>query len=114
MSETYRIQWAPIATEDLDDILDFIAVEKSPETAIRIYERIRSRVDSLKSYPRRGRVVPELKDIGLTEYRELISTPYRIFYRITGRLVSILGVLDGRRDLEEILIRRAIGSFPPK
>jgi len=58
--------------------------------------------------------VPELKDVGITDYRELISAPYRIFYRITGRVVSILGVLDGRRDLEEILIHRAIASSPPK
>ncbi len=42
------------------------------------------------------------------EYRELIAAPYRIFYRITGKVVSLLGVLDGRRELEEMLVNRAL------
>ena len=50
----------------------------------------------------------DLKDFGVMEYRELIAVPYRIFYRITGQVVSILGVLDGRRDLEEMLVNRAL------
>jgi len=73
-----------------------------------IYERIMTRVVTLVAHPRRGRIVPELKDFGVMEYRELIASPYRIFYRIAGQVVSLLGVLDGRRELEEMLVNRAL------
>jgi plasmid stabilization system protein ParE len=52
--------------------------------------------------------VPELKSVGVTEYRELIVSPYRVFFRIYENEVGVVGVLDGRRDLEETLIRRAM------
>ena len=60
--------------------------------------------------PRRCRQVPELLDIGLFEYREIIERPYRLVFRSAGREDVILAIFDGRRDLEELLIQRAIES----
>jgi hypothetical protein len=34
--------------------------------------------------------------------------PYRIVYRIEGDTVTVLGVLDGRRDLEDALLERLL------
>jgi hypothetical protein len=48
--------------------------------------------------------------VGVREYRELILAPYRVFFRLTRRSVDIVGMLDGRRDLEEILLRRYLGE----
>jgi plasmid stabilization system protein ParE len=108
MSEKFRIQWAPIAIQDLDGLIDYIATRDSSDAAMRVYDRIMTRVDTLAAHPRRGRIVPELKDFGIMEYRESIAASYRVFYRIAGQAVSILGVLDGRRDLEEMLVNRAL------
>ena len=79
-----------------------------PDAAARVYGKIRTRTRTLSSHPNRCRVVPELKSFGVVEYRELIVSPYRIFFRVDGRDVGIIGVLDGRRDLEETLVRRAM------
>ena len=114
MSEKFRVQWAPIAIQDLHGIIDYIATRDSSDAAMHIHESIIARVDSLMAHPRRGRIVPELKDFGIMEYRELIAAPYRVFYRITGQVVSILGVLDGRRDLEEMLVNRALEMDVPE
>lgn len=107
MGDPYKIEWAPVAVRDLDDILEYVALHDGPERAGRLYARIRG-PDTLSKFPRRCRVVPELRDLGITEYRELIFAPFRLFFRIRGRVVSIVGVLDGRRDIEEILIKRAL------
>lgn len=56
----------------------------------------------------RGRQAPELLDLGLFEYREIVTRPYRLVFRIIDREVVILAILDSRRDLEELLIQRAI------
>ena len=49
-----------------------------------------------------------MRSVGVVEYRELIVAPYRVFFWINAKDVGIIGVLDGRRDLEETLIRRAM------
>jgi toxin ParE1/3/4 len=108
VAKAFRLKWAPVAFQDLDDIIDYIAAHDGPGAAADLYSRIKKRVDTLSKHPRRCRVVPELKLVGVAEYRELIVPPYRVFFRIAGNEVGIIGVLDGRRDLEEMLIRRAL------
>ena len=110
MAERYHVEWSPVAIVDLDDVLEFIARRETPERAAQVYVTIAERVGALATHPMRCRIVPELKRVGVTDYRELIVAPYRIFFRIDGRVVGIVGVLDGRRDIEEILTVRGLKS----
>lgn len=114
MARRYRVEWAPIGASDLEGIVRFKARADGPAAARRTRERILSRAGSLASYPSRGRVVPEIKAIGLTAYRELIEAPYRILYRTTGKVVGIAGVLDARRDIAELLVTRAVTGVGPE
>ena len=88
MSSRYRIQWAPVAQRDLDEILEYIAVRDSVDAAVRIHTRISERIDKLQSHPERCRIVPELKRIGVSDYRELLVSPYSIFFRIQKHVVG--------------------------
>lgn len=108
MAREHRILWAPVAAQDLEDIVDYIASQDGPDAAQKVYEKLRARTRTLQTHPKRCRIVPELRSIGVMEYRELIIAPYRLFFRIEGDKVNVLGILDGRRDLEETLIRRAM------
>ena len=45
---------------------------------------------------------------GIRNWRELIVKPYRIIYRIDEDTVNVLAVLDGRRDLQDLLLERLI------
>lgn len=110
MARTYRVEWAPAAIQDLDEILAYIAVEDGVEAAEHVYSRIKGRAATLDRVPSRGRVVPELRRFGVVEYRELVVAPYRICFRVTGHVVGIVGVLDARRDLEELLVNRLIAG----
>lgn len=112
MSETYRLVWAPNAIRDLDEILDYAATKRGPEDAERLYRKIVPRVDGLTRFPKRARLVPELRRVGVREYRELIVSPYRILFRLAGQSIVILGVFDGRRDLTELLLTRALDPLP--
>ena len=103
-----RLRWAPIAVDDLEGILDYLAVEAGGDTAAEIGSRILAKIATLARFPERCRVVPELKRVGVRDFRELIVGPYRIFFRIDGSIVGIVGVLDGRRDVEEVLAARGI------
>ena len=48
--------------------------------------------------------------MGVSAYRELVDGPYRGAFRVRGREVVLLAVLDGRRDLEELLVARLIDA----
>lgn len=101
----YRIRWTEIAEEDLAAIVEYIATD-SPDAASAVFDRIRSLADELVSFPERGRIVPELYKYGISQYRELLPSPWRLIYRIEEGVVFVMAVIDGRRDLEDLLLER--------
>jgi len=83
MTFKYNVIWVNVAENDLINIVEYIAKE-SPQNALKIFKKIRQKASYLYTLPKRGRVVPELQDQGILQYRELIIPPWRLIYRITG------------------------------
>ena len=104
---SFRVQWAEAAVRDLEELISYIAAD-SPLNAEGILDKLEKRAQTLESTPVRGRVVPELAHFGIRNWRELIVKPYRIIYRIDEDTVNVLAVLDGRRDLQDLLLERLI------
>ena len=107
MRKTFEIKWAAVAEEDLLGIVRFIA-DDDPGIAIAILRRIRTRTDKLDRSPQRGRIVPELLKHGISRYREIVINPWRAIYRIEERKVYVVCVIDGRRNVEDILLARLL------
>ena len=105
MRKQYQVAWANVAENDLKYIIEYIA-DDSPANAIKIFKKIKQKASLLTTYPERGRVVPELRDQGILQYRELIIPPWRVLYRISEKRVYVLSVLDSRRNIEDILLKR--------
>ena len=101
----YAVSWSQAAEDDLEAIIDFISND-SPDAALKILHKIKDTALSLMSMPQRGRIAPELKQQGIFIYHELISTPWRIIYRIAGQNVYVFAVIDSRRNVEDILLDR--------
>lgn len=107
MSIPFTVQWASVAEDDLKGVIEYIA-EDSLANAIKVFEKIKEKALGLNQFPKRGRIVPELKDHGIALYRELIVTPWRIIYRISDKKIYVLSVLDSRQNVEDILLKRFI------
>ena len=108
MSQKYKVIWADIAEKDLIEIIDYIAIN-NPENALKILRKIKKKALSLYySMPEKCRVVPELKAQSITQYKELIEAPWKIIFRIVEKKVYILSVLDSRRNIEDILLKRLV------
>lgn len=105
MPHKFAVRWAKTAEQDLESIVDYIALDSIDE-ALRILAKLRAEAAALVSMPRRGRVVPELQAQGVSAYHELIVSPWRIIYSIGERQVHVLAVIDSRRNLEDILLER--------
>lgn len=108
MTERFRIVWTNTALNDLLAIIDYITQRDRVGAAEDLHERIMGAVDGLETLPRRCRVVPELHAEGIDVYRELLVGPYRIMFGLRGADVVVLAAVDGRRDLGELLIERAL------
>ncbi|MDY7225274.1 type II toxin-antitoxin system RelE/ParE family toxin [Hyalangium rubrum] len=104
---TFEVEWTQVALTDLEELLDFIA-QDNPAAAEAALDRLSQAAQRLEQSPKRGRVVPELSRFELRLYRELIVRPWRIIYRVGQRRVFVLAVLDGRRDLEQVLLARLL------
>lgn len=107
MSKKFNVIWANVAEKDLINIIEYIA-EDSPQNAINILTKIRKQASGLYTMPERGRIVPELYDQGILLYRELIIEPWRLIYRIADQEIYVLSVIDSRRNVEDILMKRFI------
>jgi plasmid stabilization system protein ParE len=107
MVPKHPVFWATAAENDLKDIIEFISVD-SPDNARKILKKIKEKASSLHTLPERGRLVPELQDQGISQYRELVVPPWRLIYRIAKHEVYVLSVIDSRRNVEDILLKRLI------
>ena len=103
--KSYQVWWTHTAQQDLTEIIDYIA-QDSVADALAILHKLEAKAALLITLPDRGRVVPELLHTGISQYRELISAPWRIVYRVENRKVLIMAVLDSRRDLQVVLLNR--------
>ncbi len=107
MSTKYNVVWGSVAEKDLKKIIEYMA-EDNPRNALNILKKNRKQASDLYSLPERGRIVSELYDQGITQYRELIIVPWRLIYRISEQEVYVLSVIDSRRNVEDILMKRFV------
>ncbi|MDI6812161.1 MAG: type II toxin-antitoxin system RelE/ParE family toxin [Desulfitobacteriaceae bacterium] len=103
----YQVFWTQTAQHDFRKIIEYIAVDSEIQ-ARELYLTIKQRADQLRQLPLQGRIVPELGYHSIFTYRELISPPWRIIYKTEENKVWVLAVIDGRRNVEDILLDRFI------
>ena len=71
-------------------------------------ERIKESSIKIGEFSEQGRVIPELQNENLTKFREIIVKPWRVMYRSEGKDILILAIIDGRRNIEDILMKRQL------
>jgi toxin ParE1/3/4 len=94
------------AQADLQDLYDYIAEHDAPAKADAVLDKLEALVDSLSQFPERGAVTKELREIGIRDYREVYFKPYRVIYRLLNSQVYVYLIVDGRRDMQTVLMRR--------
>ena len=85
---------------DLERIIAYVAPH-NPVAAERLGNQLLDRAFSLRTFPERGRVVPEFLKLDL---REIIFRSYRIIYRInlTNQSLEIVRFWHGARGFPHI------------
>jgi len=107
MTNQYDVLWSDTAKNDLYTIVEYVYSD-SPTNALNILDKIETQGNKLSRHSERGRYVPELRELDVYVYRELVVKPWRMIYRFDKVNVYILAVLDGRRNLQSLLIERLV------
>ncbi len=103
----FSVLWTSSAIDDLDAICSYIAQYSTGQTN-NTYRKITQQAQSLETFPQEERVVPELAIHNIHTYRELISAHWRLLYRVEDTRVYILAIIDGRRELSDLLLQRLL------
>lgn len=94
-AKTYRIEWRPMAREDLHAIVQYIGKD-NPARARSFSQELRDNTKPLVQHPELGR------HDRLSGIRELVVHPnYIVFYRVPdeGRTVQILRVKHAAQQM---------------
>ena len=105
--KVYTVKVSKSAQNDLREIIKFIS-QNNPLNARNVLQKIEERINSLKKFPERGWYVPELLKHNIKDYRQLIESPWKIIYKITGKIVDVLIIIDSRRNTQDILLDKLI------
>lgn len=97
----HKILILPIAEQDLENIIDYLA-QFYEETALDQYDRIIKKIFELRDFP-------ELYEVyscnsGTMEYRRIVIDKYLVFYVIKNETIEIHRILHGSRDLDNNLL----------
>ena len=101
----FEVLWTKSAEYDLEIIIEYIKLD-SVSIAKEIFFELIKECENLYYFPQRKRVVPELQQIGIFKYREIIYKRWRVIFKIEKEKVYILLVADSSRNLEDILFQR--------
>ena len=91
---------------DIAAIIDYWVGQEA--YANDLWSKFEKAFASLRKFPMRGHIPPELAEYPDKRIREIHVNPYRLIYRIMDKQLYILFVVDGRRDIQSSLMERAL------
>jgi len=107
-----KIEWTPDGEESFNEIVEYYCLRAGENSARNIFNKIIKEIELLTIEEIKTKISPELKDIGINDIYQLTINPWIVYYKINekNKKVKILLVLDGRRNIEKILIDRVIDN----
>jgi toxin ParE1/3/4 len=104
----HKIIWSKDAGDELAEIIAYIKYNTGKMTAEKIYKKIMAEVENVSGNPEGRRLSPLLKEMGITYIHQLNISPWIIYYKVENNTMLIISIIDGRRNLEEILYKKII------
>jgi len=100
------------AEEDLRDLRRYVINDFGRPAWQETFEKIKDAVRTIQGFPKGNPIPDELADLGLRQYRQVISGMNRIIYEIDEETIYIHIVCDTRRDMRTLLSRRLLRMTP--
>ena len=91
-----KVRWTIQASENLEEIFDFLERTSSSEYASKVIQNIYKKTEILNQYPKIGQIEFRLINRKF-EYRYLIFSHYKVIYFLDGDIAIIAMVFDCRK-----------------
>ena len=104
----YKLLIDPLSKKDILEIYNYAAINDSAEKAKKLLENLEETYLKLEKLPERGHIPEELRGTGIKRFLEIHYKPYRIISEIIDSIVYVHCVLDGRRNMQELLSNRLL------
>lgn len=102
MPTRFAVSFSQKAEDDLEEIWSFIAAD-SPDNATKFVLNLEKQVESLGRFPERCPLIPE-NDVLRGKYRHLMYGDYRSIFRVKGKTVYIIRIINSARLLEITMV----------
>lgn len=102
-----RVRWSRPASLDLIEIIEFIQLDR-PAAAREIGRAILIAASHLRQNPGQGKAVPEFLEQGVSGYRQILISCYRLIHAVRADSLDIEAVIDSRRDIQAAVFQRFI------
>lgn len=102
-----KIEYSPMALEDLKEINEYVMINWGESVAKRILGKIISDIRRLEQYPALGVDLGNMIDVP-TKYRYIFSEKNYIFYYLEADKVRIVRVLNEVQDYMEQLFGKGL------
>lgn len=102
----YRVWITSAAERDLEEIYDWIRDHDATAKADYVMDRLIRAAESIAALPNRGSRPRELPPGMHADYRQVFFKPYRVIYEVVGSDIFVHLIVDGRRNLQSLLLRR--------
>ena len=103
-----EILWSQDAGDELEQIISYIKDNTGILTAEKIYQKIKNEIDKVSENAEGRRISPLLREFGVNDIRQINIHPWVIYYKTGKNIMEIISIIDGRRNLEEILYKKII------
>jgi toxin ParE1/3/4 len=104
----YKVLIDPQAKQDLREIFIYVALNDNLRSTNKLLDSLEDKCYKLEKYSERGHIPAEIKSTGIKKCLEIHYKPYIIIYEIDNDVVYVHSVLDGRRNIQEILSDRLL------
>jgi len=99
LRKKFKVIWDKEAISDLEDICTYIA-QDSHAGATKVRRTLIKLAGTLKSFPERHTIEPNLKDEG--NYHFVTRWHFKIIYKVTAKEVIIIAIFHTSRDAKNI------------
>lgn len=103
---TCRVVILRQAEQDLRELRGYLLKGFGRDVWLSSYADIKAAIANLADFPHSGAVPEALEQLQLGQYRQIISGSNRIIYEVRGQTVYVHLVVDCRRDMKSVLMRR--------
>lgn len=102
MPTRFAVKFSQKAEEDLEEIWSFIAAD-NPGQATKFVLNLERQVEALGRLPERCPLISE-NDLLRGKYRHLICGDYRTIFRVRGKAVYIIRIINSARLFDSAMV----------